>query len=114
MREVMDMIEKSIGQRIKEQRKKNKLTQEQLAEKLGMSKNHLSAIERGVYRVQIETLVMIINCLGCTADDLFCDVIDTGYKIRSSRLSEKIAMLPPEEQNRILAVVDTLVDNAIK
>lgn len=114
MREVMDMIEKSIGQRIKEQRKKNKLTQEQLSEKLGMSKNHLSAIERGVYRVQIETLVMIINCLGCTADDLFCDVIDTGYKIRSSRLSEKIAMLPPEEQNRILAVVDTLVDNAIK
>lgn len=108
------MIEKSIGQRIKEQRKKNKLTQEQLSEKLGMSKNHLSAIERGVYRVQIETLVMIINCLGCTADDLFCDVIDTGYKIRSSRLSEKIAMLPPEEQNRILAVVDTLVDNAIK
>ena len=108
------MIEKSIGQRIKEQRKKNKLTQEQLSEKLGMSKNHLSAIDRGVYRVQIETLVMIINCLGCTADDLFCDVIDTGYKIRSSRLSEKIAMLPPEEQNRILAVVDTLVDNAIK
>ena len=53
------MIEKLIGERIREQRKKNKLTQEQLSEKLGMSKNHFSAIERGVYRVQIETLVMI-------------------------------------------------------
>ena len=114
MREVLKMIEKSIGERIKEQRLRNKLTQEQLSEKLGISKNHLSAIERGVYRVQIETLVMIINCLGCTADDLFCDVIDNGYKIRSSRLSERIAKLPPEEQNRILAVVNTMVDNANK
>lgn len=112
MREVMELIEVLIGKRIKEQRKKNKLTQEQLSEKLGISKNHLSAIERGVYRVQIETLVMIINCLGCTADDLFCDVIDNGYMIKSSRLSEKIEKLSPEEQNRILAVVDTLVENA--
>lgn len=108
----MELIEVLIGKRIKEQRKKNKLTQEQLSEKLGISKNHLSAIERGVYRVQIETLVMIINCLGCTADDLFCDVIDKGYMIKSSRLSEKIEKLSPEEQNRILAVVDTLVENA--
>ena len=38
------MIEKLIGERIREQRKKNKLTQEQLSEKLGMSKNHFSAI----------------------------------------------------------------------
>ena len=112
MKEVMELIEVLIGKRIKEQRKKNKLTQEQLSEKLGISKNHLSAIERGVYRVQIETLVMIINCLGCTADDLFCDVIDKGYIIKSSRLSEKIEKLSPEEQNRILAVVDTLVENA--
>ena len=112
MREVMELIEVLIGKRIKEQRKKNKLTQEQLSEKLGISKNHLSAIERGVYRVQIETLVMIINCLGCTADDLFCDVIDKGYMIKSSRLSEKIEKLSPEEQNRILAVVDTLAENA--
>ncbi len=112
MKEVMELIEVLIGKRIKEQRKKNKLTQEQLSEKLGISKNHLSAIERGVYRVQIETLVMIINCLGCTADDLFCDVIDKGYMIKSSRLSEKIEKLSPEEQNRILAVVDTLVENS--
>lgn len=114
MKEVMELIEVLIGKRIKEQRKKNKLTQEQLSEKLGISKNHLSAIERGVYRVQIETLVMIINSLDCTADDLFCDVIDKGYIIKSSRLSEKIEKLLPEEQNRILAVVDTLVENAGK
>lgn len=118
MREVMKLTEKSvgerIGERIKEQRKKCRMTQEQLSEKLGMSKNHLSAIERGVYRVQIETLVMIINCLGCTADDLFFDVIDTGYKIRSNRLSDRIEGLSREEQSRIMAVVETIVESARK
>ena len=112
------MTEKSvgerIGERIKEQRKKCRMTQEQLSEKLGMSKNHLSAIERGVYRVQIETLVMIINCLGCTADDLFCDVIDTGDKIRSNRLSDRIEGLSREAQSRIMAVVETMVESARK
>lgn len=111
MRAVLKLIEQLIGKRIQEQRKKNKMTQEQLSEKLSISKNHLSAIERGVYRIQIETLVMLINCFGCTADDLFCDVIDTGYKIRASRLSERLENLPPEEQNRILAVVDTMIEN---
>lgn len=108
------MIEMSIGRRIQEQRRKNKMTQEQLSEKLGISKNHLSAIERGIYRVQIDTLVMIMNCLGCTADDLFCDVIDQGYRSRCNRLAEKIEKLSPEEQSRILAVVDTLVESAGK
>lgn len=106
------MIEKQIGVRIKEQRQKCHLTQEEFSARLGMSKNHYSAIERGLYRVQIETLVAIINSLGCTADDLFCDVIDTGYQIRSCRLSDEIANLTPEEQRRILAVVETLVSDA--
>jgi len=106
------MIEKQIGARIKEQRQKCHLTQEDFSAQLGMSKNHYSAIERGLYRVQIETLVAIINCLGCTADDLFCDVIDKGYQRRSCRLSDEIANLPPDEQRRILAVVDTLVSSA--
>lgn len=57
---------------------------------------------------------MVMNCLGCTADDLFCDVIDQGYRSRCNRLAEKIEKLSPEEQSRILTVVDTLVESAGK
>ena len=103
------MIEKSIGQRIAQYRKANKLTQEQLAEAVGLTTHHLSAIERGASGVRIEVLVQIINILGCTADDIFCDVIDSGYRSRASRISDKLDGLSAENRDKVLDVLDTLV-----
>ncbi len=106
------MIEKQIGRRIQAIRKQRGLTQEQLAEQLDISTTHMSAIERGVSGVTVEKLVQIINCLDCTADDLFCDVIHTGYRNKSSRLHDLIAALPAKEQQKIFDVVETMVRNA--
>ena len=103
------MIEKSIGKRIQELRKKKKLTQDQLAELIDVTPHFLSSLERGVYNIKLDTLVQIINHLDCSADDIFCDVINNGYKQRASRLSDSIEKLPPEEQNTILDVVEALV-----
>lgn len=105
------MVEKDVGKRIQRFRKKKGLTQEQLAEMIGMSPNHLSAIERGVYGVKLDTLVQIINCIDCTADDLFADVINCGYKAKASRLSDEIENLPSEEQSKIFNVVETMIKN---
>ena len=106
------MIEKAIGKRIQEARKKKGLTQEKLAELIDVTPHFLSALERGIYNIKLDTLVQIINHLDCTADDIFCDVINNGYKSRSSRLSDKIETLSPEEQARIFDVVDAMIKNA--
>ena len=106
------MFEKQIGKRIQTMRKQRGLTQEQLAEKLEISTTHMSAIERGVSGVTVEKLVQIINVLDCTADDLFCDVIRSGYKNKSSRLNDLVSGLPAKEQQRIFDVVETLVRHA--
>ena len=103
------MIEKSMGKRIQQYRKKKGITQETLAEMLGLSTNHISALECGKYGVKPELLVNIINILGCTADDIFCDVIDTGYKVRACRLSDDLDNLPIEARERILDVVESLI-----
>ncbi len=103
------MIEKSIGKRIQEYRKQKGLTQEKLAEMLGLSTNHISALECGKYGTKPELLVNIINILGCTADDIFCDVIDTGYKIRASKLSDELDKLHRESRDRILDVLESLL-----
>ena len=103
------MIEKSIGKRIQQYRKKKGITQEKLGDMLGLSPNHISALERGKYAVKTDILVHIINILGCTADDIFCDVIDTGYKVRSSRLSDELEKLPSEDRYRILDVLESLI-----
>ena len=108
------MIEKEIGKRIQMYRKKAGITQDQLSEKIGLSKNHLSSIERGIYSIKIYVLVTIMNILNCSADEIFCDVIDKGVILKSSRLYDKISVLPYDEQNRILEVVDPMVKNARK
>lgn len=106
------MIEQEIGRRIKEIRKRKKIPQEKLAEMIGISPNYMSALERGAYNIKLELLVQIIDCLDITADDLFRDVIKNGYMNRTSRLSDEIATLSAEEQQRIFEVLDALLRTA--
>ena len=71
-------------------------------------------MERGKYNISLELLIKIMNCLDCTANDLFCDVMKSGYKVRASRLSDMIEKLPPEEQARIFSVIETMVKTSLK
>ena len=103
---------RSIGKNIKLFRQKAGMTQERLAERVGVSVNHISCIERGIYRGSLETFVKIINALGCTADDLFADVIEHGHRQRSSRLLDEIEQLDKDEQRKILDVIEVLIRNA--
>ena len=81
---------------------------------IGISPNYMSALERGAYNIKLELLVQIIDCLDITADDLFRDVIKNGYMNRTSRLSDEIAVLPAEEQQRIFEVLEALLRTARK
>ena len=106
------MIEQAIGMRIKELRKQKRIPQEKLAEMIGITPNYLSALERGAYNIKLDTLVQIIDCLDITADDLFRDVIKNGYQNKASRLTDAVASLPEDEQNRIFEVLDALIRTA--
>ncbi len=103
---------KAIGKRIKEYREKSGLTQEKLAEKTHLSASYLSAVERGASFPRIEKLIAIMNAIGATADQIFIDVIANTYQLKSSVLSEEIEKLPVKEQNRIFAVVKTMIEQA--
>lgn len=107
-------IGKVIGRRIKMIRQERGYTQDQVAGMLNFSTNHYSAMERGSYSIKAETIVSLINLFDCTADDIFCDVIKSGYKIRSSRLEDSIAKLEPSEQTKIFEVIETMVKSALK
>lgn len=108
------MVEKEIGKRIKYYRRQCGLTQEQLGEKVDLSTTYISAVERGMYSINLNKLVDILNCIGCSADDVFCDVLDCRNKYKASELSEKIENLPKDEQSRILEVLETLINTAKK
>lgn len=54
-----------IGERLKAERRKSGLTQEQLAEKIGTKKSFISRVERGHTDIQLSTLVKLFRGLGC-------------------------------------------------
>ena len=60
----------SVGARIKAARKAAGLTQEQLAERIGISPKNLSFIETGRFGVGLETLIRICTVLHVSADTL--------------------------------------------
>ena len=64
-----------IGQRIRKYRKANGLSQEQLAEKIGISITHMSHIETGNTKLSLQVLVDITNALDVRSDDLLTDKV---------------------------------------
>lgn len=64
-------LKEKLGKRIQEIRKSKKLTQEKLAEMIGLDTPNLSNIERGKRFVTAETLEKIIKALGVNEKDLF-------------------------------------------
>ncbi len=54
---------KKFGKRLRELRKQRKLTQEKLAEKIGLSTNFIGMVERGIRNTTIDNLFKISKAL---------------------------------------------------
>lgn len=67
--------------RIKEARLNNKLTQEQLAEKIGVAKSTLAGYEKGNREPNLETTIKIMTVLGIDANYLWQDEMDFPMKV---------------------------------
>lgn len=57
-----------IGQRIADLRKEKGLTQQDIADRTGIQRNHISRIEAGKYSVGFDTLQSIAEALGGRID----------------------------------------------
>ena len=62
-----------IGQRIRRFRKAYRLSQEQLAEKVGISTTHMSHIETGNTKLSLPLFVKLANVLSIQTDELLYD-----------------------------------------
>lgn len=71
----MELNFKAIGKRIKIARLKTDLTQEIMAEKIGVTPQHVSNIKTGNSSVSLTTLIAIANLLKVSVDELICDTV---------------------------------------
>ena len=79
----MEIDYSAIGHRIREERKKQGLSQEQLSEKADLSPVHLSHIETANTKLSLPALIGIANALNVSPDSILCDSItasDKAYK----------------------------------
>ena len=99
---------KLIGIRIMQKRKECDLTQENLAEKIGLSKNHISNIERGVIIPKIEILLKICEVLGETPDYYLIGRISSQ---KEDELMKLLSMCPPKNLDLIKKLIETYLNN---
>ncbi len=64
-------INKYVGSKIREYRKKKGMTQAELGEKLGVNQNTISGYENGEREVGYDNLFKIVKLFGISIDDLF-------------------------------------------
>ncbi len=105
-----------IGQRVREIRQRQEITQEQLAEMVDVSSTYISCIERSAKKPSLEVLVQISNALGITIDELL-----TGNQFNNpteylTDMDELIALCSVNEKRLVYelsnSVIRILRDNA--
>jgi transcriptional regulator with XRE-family HTH domain len=101
-----------LGEQIKRCREKRGFTQEQLAEKIGVSIETISSIERGIKMPRLQNFVAIANQLGVSADELLQDELDFGFIAEANALSKKLEELSRADRKRILETMNFLIVQA--
>ena len=103
-----ESIYKSLGDVFKKYRIKNHLTQENIAEKLGISVKYISRIENGTGGVKLERLVNYFNILGIIPNIAFGDLIKNEKLNYQLELSKKVEDLSDSEIKFIIGFIDLM------
>lgn len=98
----MEINKKLIGKRIKHRREVAGLSQEQLAERLNLSKNHISSIECGKSLLTTKSLISLCNILGGTPDYYLIGEIVP----ETDAITILIQHLSPNEQRILYRLLD--------
>jgi transcriptional regulator with XRE-family HTH domain len=98
-----------LGKRIKEARKRSKLTQENLAEKVNISTVYLGEIERGNKMPSIPVFIAIAEALGVSCDFLLRDSVDTGAVFINNEITEKLNSLSVKQRKAVLDIINAYI-----
>lgn len=101
----MNLDFKAIGKRIKIARIRANLTQETVADKIGVTPQHISNIETGNSSVSLTTLIAIANLLKVSVDELLCDTV---LKSKPVFLKEAAEILSDCNDYEVRVLIDIL------
>lgn len=97
------MTNQELGKRLKAARQEKNVTQEEMAKACGVSKNHLSVIERGLNTCSSHMLITYAETLHISLDAL--TGIDENTKGILPELGNALRQLSPQDQKKVLDVI---------
>lgn len=103
----------TIGRRIHEARESAGITQEHLAEMIGIGEKSLSAVERGVSGISINTLYNVCEHLSVTSDSLlFGEPYEKSEMQKGiDTLNLRLIRMKPETLERVLTIFTCILNN---
>ncbi len=102
----MDDLLKQIGNRILNRRKQLRMTQEDLAEKAGITPQTVSSAELGKKALRPENIIRVCSALDISTDYLLLGEINAGdHSVLLSRISD----LPPIQYRHLEDIINSFI-----
>ena len=98
-----------LGNNIRKRRVNLELTQQELAEMVNCSANHIGKIERAETQLSVEILYRLCIALNCTADQLFGSQFYIDTDSMSSDLHYITISLTGKQRSALLDMVKSLI-----
>ena len=90
-----------IGPKIRQLRKERKLTQTELAARIGIQQSDLSRMEKGEYRVSLDTLFKILAIFDVSISEFFDDVNKESLTPRDVQVMRDLKRLPSSARREV-------------
>ncbi|MBP3590906.1 MAG: helix-turn-helix transcriptional regulator [Clostridia bacterium] len=100
----------TMGDRVQDTRKNRGLTQEQLAEKVDITVEYMSQIERGLKTPSMQVFIKLVEVLDVSADYLLRDTVSTRNLYGDKQLGSKLERLTPKQRVALEALIDTYIE----
>ena len=101
----MDEDNIKIGRLLQTAREQRKISQAALCDTTGLSKNHISAVERGVSKASIKMLLGYCKKLNVTPND----ILGYGELNLMPELKEVLSAMDMEQQQKVLDMIKLMM-----
>ena len=103
----MDRV--ALGKRVREARNRSRYTQEVLAEKADVTVGYISQIERGICKVNLETMSIIANVLECEITDFISGTSTLQSSYLQSEICSQLNLCTEKQKKMVLDFISLIL-----
>ena len=99
------------GEALRKIRKANNLTQEEVAQQIGVDTKYISQIECGVAKGTISTMLKFCKAYNVTPNDILCTFIkDLGLDYDLKQFETRFSKLNKRDKKIVLSLIENLIE----